>query len=69
MLQEIELIYWYHLMKTYLSKLNGEARFSEESVQLFFFQAGVFVKKFLQQTLSQKRGRICPEATLQNNQE
>jgi len=24
-------------MKTYLSKLNGEARFSEESVQLFFF--------------------------------
>ena len=47
MLEEIELIYWYHLMKTYLSKLNGEARFTEESVQLFFFQAGVFVKKFL----------------------
>jgi hypothetical protein len=49
MLEEIELIYWYHLMKTYLSKLNGEARFSEESVQLFFFQAGIFVKKFLLQ--------------------
>ena len=37
MLEEIELVYWYHLMKTYLSKLNGEARFTEESVQLFFF--------------------------------
>jgi len=52
MLEEIELVYWYHLMKTYLSKLNGEARFTEESVQLFFFQAGFFVKKFLLQTLA-----------------
>lgn len=60
MLEEIELVYWYHLMKTYLYKLNGEARFTEESVQLFFFQAGVFVKKFLLQTLALRTQKTCP---------
>jgi len=33
-------------MKTYLTQLDGEARFSSESVRLFFFQSAMFVKKF-----------------------
>ena len=32
LMSETELIYWYHLMKTYLKKLNGDVRFTEESV-------------------------------------
>ena len=37
LMNEIELVYWYHLMKTYLTKLDGEEKFTEESVRLFFF--------------------------------
>ena len=37
LMSEIELAYWYHLMNTYFVKLDGEERFSSESVRLFFF--------------------------------
>lgn len=49
LMKEIEIAYWYHLMKTYLKKLDGEARFTTESVRLFFFNTAIFVKKFLYQ--------------------
>ena len=37
LLNEFELLYWYHLMKTYLKHLRQGAYFSHESVRLFFF--------------------------------
>ena len=46
LMNEQELIYWYHLMKTYLTRLDGDAKFTHESVRLFFFQSAMFVKKF-----------------------
>lgn len=47
LMTEIELTHWYHLMKTYFVKLDGEERFSAESVRLFFFQTAMFVKRFM----------------------
>ena len=49
LLNEIQLVYWYHLMKTYLTRLNGDAIFTLETVRLFFFESAMFVKKFLLQ--------------------
>ena len=46
-MNEFELIYWYHLLKTYLKHLCDGAKFSIESVRLLFFQSAMFVKKFL----------------------
>lgn len=47
LMNELELVYWYHLMKTYLTRLDGDARFTRESVRLFFFMSAMFVKKFI----------------------
>ncbi|TNV84447.1 hypothetical protein FGO68_gene6247 [Halteria grandinella] len=49
MMRELELAYWYHLMKTYLKKLDGDQRFTIDSVRLFFFNTAVFTKRFLLQ--------------------
>ena len=47
LMTEIELTHWYHLMNTYFIKLDGEERFSAESVRLFFFQTAMFVKRYM----------------------
>ncbi len=47
LINEYECAFWYHLMKTYLTRVNGDAVFTMESVKLFFFQSAMFVKYFL----------------------
>ena len=47
LLHELELIYWYHTMKTYLKRVNGDPEFSFETLKLFFFQSAIYVKKVL----------------------
>lgn len=49
MMRELELAYWYHLMKTYLKRLDGDQQFTMDSVRLFFFNTAVFTKRFLLQ--------------------
>jgi hypothetical protein len=47
LMNEIELVYWYFLMKKYLTIVKNEAKYSHNSVRLFFFETAIFVKKFL----------------------
>lgn len=47
LINEIELLYWYHLMVTYLEQLDDNANINYESIRLFCFLSGMFVKKFL----------------------
>jgi len=47
LMNEIELVYWYFLMKKYLTIVKNEAKYSHDSVRLFFFETAMFVKKFL----------------------
>lgn len=49
LINEVELLYWYHLMVTYLEQLDGNANINYESIRLFFFLSGMFVKKFMHQ--------------------
>ena len=37
LMNEFELLYWYHLMKTYLKHIREGINFSKDSVRLFFF--------------------------------
>jgi len=37
LINEMELLYWYDLMKKYLSKIHISENFNGESVKLFFF--------------------------------
>ncbi|CDW84749.1 UNKNOWN [Stylonychia lemnae] len=48
LMNEFELLYWYDLMRTYLNNLKI-AKFTQESVRLFFFLSAMFVKRFLYQ--------------------
>ena len=45
--QEVELLYWYHALKTFLKRVNGDPRFNYDSLRLFFYQSGVYVKRVL----------------------
>jgi hypothetical protein len=47
LINELELIYWYNLMSTYLKRIRPNGIFNADSVKLFFFQSAMFVKKFL----------------------
>ena len=57
LINEMELLYWYDLMKKYLSKIADNEDFSGEKVKLFFFESAIFVKRFLFQTQT-SRGYI-----------
>jgi hypothetical protein len=47
LLHELELIYWYHVLKTFLKRVNGDPGFNYDSLRLFFYQSGVYVKRVL----------------------
>ena len=49
LMNEFEMLYWYDLMHTYLSKLKQGTTFSADAARLFFFQCAMFVKRFLYQ--------------------
>jgi hypothetical protein len=47
LLNELELLYWYHALKTFLKSVNGDPRFTYDSLRLFFYQCGFYVKRVL----------------------
>ena len=47
LLNELELLYWYHALKRFLKSVNGDPRFTYDSLRLFFYQCGVYVKRVL----------------------
>jgi len=47
LLHELELLYWYHTLKTFLKRVNGDPRFNHDSLRLFFYQSGIYVKRVL----------------------
>lgn len=47
LLNELELLYWYHALKTFLKRVNGDPHFTYDSLRLFFYQCGVYVKRVL----------------------
>ena len=54
LLNEFALMYWYHLMKKYLTFVDEEARLTHEQVRLFFFETAFFVKTFLYESQKAK---------------
>ncbi|CDW79920.1 UNKNOWN [Stylonychia lemnae] len=55
LINDFELLYWYHLMKKYLKKVPDNANLKNEQVRLFFFLTSMFIKNFLLKSQAQRQ--------------
>eukprot|EP00347_Sterkiella_histriomuscorum_P024521 403330818 len=57
LMNDIEILYWYQLMKKYLNAVKRECQLQCEQVRIFFFLTAMFAKTFLVKSQAKKTRR------------